>query len=364
MDTVGKEIIPSTAFKAEVDQRVIESVDLSLIFNQHSDATDAEKSVSQVEPDSVVFIEGYAERDGGAMHYEKALEYLAYLRLQKGKTDPEYIAIRDAILDDINMVITTPAQGYGDFSQHSLREIQLLLEKDCIIRNADYVYLESDSKNSNTELNKNNNAFRESEKDSEILPDLFGGENANVAKTIVSIYKYTEAATKKHYLRESYVEGLISYFFTELAPQFGNGKDLNTTTEGKLKAYVIYGSAHKKSLSYKLAKSNYSFDSTVVDNEELREWMIIPEDSTEFVKNLPRKVAFTALRALSDTSEYDEQISDLDKIYNRLNILNGDRDQTLRFLIQCIQIGQRASTNPEQADKWFNDLKREFLEEF
>lgn len=360
MNHIGTEMISSRSYVSELLSDVPRSIDLTLILNRHGDAADAEDTVSYIEPDSVVFIEGFsADKQAGVM-YKRALDDLAQLRLNHGKQHPDYVDLKSRILEDIDFVIMCPQTGYGDYTQHKVNEIRLLLTKDCIVQYADFVQLQTDS----TVFNEMGDRFRETYKTAFGDSPLDDESPQNIAKIIRRAQMQQEANYALHAQREYFAVALVKHFYAEMAfveksQPDQRELDLNITNAGKIKTYVTYGAAHSESLGNRFEAQNFSLKKIMI--LQVPEYHLIAGSPSEFVKNTPRVIAFLALESVSMNFLGDRPLSieEKSRIYGNLASFNDTPDETLKFLIRCIQINQEGTRDHERALGWAMSLREE-----
>lgn len=358
MKNHGTEVISAEARAYEQIRRITQSIDLTFVFNRHADTEDAENTVSSIEPDSVVFIEGFSVVEGTTPFFKKELETLSWTRIHYGKDSLEYISFKHAILDEINTLIMIPVANEMDFTQNVLREIQLLLEKDCFVQYADYCHVES----SDERVIAYNNGFSEAARHTtnESAHGIIDDNSTNIAKTIRSLYKHSKSNFVQHYYRELMARAELAYFFIDMNRNNSDKHGINMTGEGKFKTYVTYGSAHSESLMRKFQEFGYTY--TSININEVPEQRLIEKTPTEFRANQARRIAFHALDYISGFSiPVTLKKKEDSQLYENLDALNDSPDDTLKFLIRCIQIARTYSAEPDRAVRWADDLRGEVL---
>ena len=347
--TPGKDLITIDTVLDERSERAANLTDITLVLNRHANAGDAELSVAPVEPDSVVFIEGYSSIENIDPLFKRALEYLSVIRTTNGKDNPDYVATKQHILGLIAEMQTTPAAGYMDFSEFSLREIQLLLEKDCIVRYADY--------ESNV-LTDNNAQFAQDSITRDwsfvmrpVMP------KANIAKTIRSLQKGVLNDRKKHLVREAFAYVNVMSFMHYLDATPNAHADIAHTSDGKVKTYLLYGSAHADSLNERF-QTDLSPKRIIIG--EASQHNNIDKTLDAAVQNLPRRVAMAAIKSLyfldSTVQSHEETI------YTNLAPINDDKEAALKFLIEQVQISQEVYIDSGRATDWYTNSLNALIE--
>lgn len=356
MKIPGQEVIPYRTYTQELAAEVPRAIDLTFVFNQHSNASDAEKTASVIEPDSTVFMEGYSTLEGVQPWYKSDLELLARLRLYEGKLHPQYIELRDLIIAHIDAQLMTPRLGHTDFSQNALVSIKLLLEKDCIVQYADYFEIDTDSAG----VKETSESFKVLNTNGESGALVYFGDEPSITKSISSLYRRQRDEYNKHYMREQYARAEVTTFFATYGREYKNDNDLNKTPTGKIKTYITYGTAHKDSLSNVFARNGFNFSKFVLNDSP--ESNLIPESISYFHENINRQMAHSALRAVSlGYVPNDELNVEQKQVYDNLEVVNGNTDELLKLLIRCHQIGQQFDVNSGRGLEWLTALRSEIL---
>lgn len=338
------------------------SIDLTIFYGQHGTPADAERNSARIEPNSVVFLEGYSIGDGAEFR-SRALQILRNAHVQVGVDSQVYQDIKAHVLTYMGMALDEcAAQGETGFTLYNNTVIQRCVEKDCLIISADYRQI-TDSQDADIQTQLD-------EKHAELLRLL---EARNTASDFMDItagtakgqhvqqaYDYHDHNIAIHGIRERFTTATIIGSVNEFM-QLPDLKDVNTLPDGRLKGYLSYGAGHRYSLTTRLNEAGV--DTTIVEIKEPPEWVCLDKDKASTAANRSRKVAHKAILSLIDdyyiTDEWEQAMRDA--TYRSLEYLNGDDTATVEFLVRCLAIRQRQAAEPDEARQQYLSLMREFM---
>lgn len=351
---LSKELIPTADQQRFEMLQILNGYDVTMVFNRHRDATDAEKTLELIEPDSIVFIEGYVTGDQQTNHQKTNLLNLARLRIDYGKDSPEYKQYKEALLHMVAVERTKPATGRLDFSQFSNTYVGQLIAQDCVIIQADYDPIASIGSNDQGHLD----IVKKGLVAMSANPMMRQPLQPNIAKTIMSMVACEDAQVKMHAIREMHTFAEYASFILRANNALQSTSDLARTKDGLPKVTISYGTAHSDSLVEAFTNKGIAVDAVLLDEPDVTD--LVDRNIEAGQMNIPRKVAFRALKNIAARTYYhfgDRLFVDNKKaIYENLVQLNADSEETIKFLIQCIQLNQQLVTNPGAAENWAQNL--------
>lgn len=361
MKQPGTELIPRSFFTHEAIKETMQSADLTLIFNRHATAGDAEHSTAVIEPGSAVFIEGFSATPGVNADIHFMLKGLSAALCLYGSESNTYLELKQTTLTHINTYAFEPARKYSDFHVNQCREIALLLEKDCYVAFADYDQDGIRGENA-TQREERNEAFYEHQQASSQNHLLnYGSTSHNLAKTIRSIQKAERSEYIKHFQREHFA--VNSYYDNLLfINQSDKGRELAHTPSGKLKTYVIYGTAHARSLTERFKEWGATPQPHIT--HPLHESEYIPARPDAYVDNFHRHIALGAFRSLALSAGVDHETFKAfqDPLYDSLEDLNGNSQDYIRILCELLETVKLSETNPDLANLRLNNTYGRIVE--
>jgi hypothetical protein len=258
----------------------------------------------------------------------------------------------------------SPEESWTDFHTHKCREISLLVEKDCFVAFADYDH-QGLSTESQSERDARNTAFVNYYENSKSFPfNDYGVTNHNLARTIISLEKSLLQEYNMHTAREafavrSYIQNLL------MINDIDKNHTLRRTNEGKLQTYMIFGTAHARSLTANLEK--WGALPNPIEIKPLREYSYIAKDAAEYNTTLRQKIALRAFRILA--INFGAKTDDLNQIipefYNSLASLESHStggEDTIRILCELLEINKMNYSNPDKAGKRLDDTYTRIIE--
>lgn len=354
METPGKEIIPRNFFLEDETRQLIQNTDLTLIFNKHGSANDAERSVALVEPRSVVFLEGIG-REATSV---SLIDSLNAVWVHYGPNSPEYKLVKQDALDNIAIDANIPARDHSDFHVHKSRQISLLLEKNCYISYADYnaYSLQALSGEAGAAAKAICKNFEKNYNDTSFTPLLEHGlkYGKNFAKAIHNIEMSIHAQNAMHHTREfmatiDYIEHIHRI---DHSP---HKHELAHTNTGKLKTYAIYGTAHNTSLSEAFKTRGIQPEVHVIDL--IHETDHIPANNDEYGQDFRRKVALNAFASLARyAGAQNEGVRQaVDALHKPFEQLNHNKEDYQRIMCELLAILAIDKQDPERAFQQLNN---------
>lgn len=336
---MSKEIAELDPFADWVE--ITSDMDMTLIFNIHATPEDADNTTEHIEPHSVVFIEGYNMSDHEATIYEDVFTGLLETRIAHGANSQEYADCKQMILSHFQSILYRPARYPADFNQHRTRGIINLLEKDCVVVSGDYTRPPDHwlAEERDHPLRAFHTFVRDSDLDLALVED-------NPAKCIRVMQKVIEAEYNMHQTREAFARMRVP-LFRGIVDVFENEYDRKAdfrNSDGRIRAYMTYGSAHQLSLTQSMQQVfRGRLDIKVVTKAE--EYAMISPDKASFERTRHRKLAVVAFTfGLGHTFTNEEYDEILQRVYDgSSDLLDNDGRETdaLRgFVINMIALRQ------------------------
>lgn len=311
-----------------------QKLDLTLIYNRHGSPTHAEQSVAHIEPNSYVFIEGF-DFDGNR-EMDEPFTLLSELHLRHGINHEAYRELKQNLLNNIASEIYRPAEHSYDFAQHKLRELELLLKKDCLVHFADFRRPEHIDVPDNLIDFYDQFAVHANDILQPVIPSSIA-KDAGIGKAIVNAEQIMRNAYSAHFQREYTAAFTVLQHGAIYAMTNSARRDVNLNEGGQVKAYMIYGTAHARSLTQQFIEAG--MEPRVVIVNPLTEASYIERTPEEFLGNLSRKIGHTALSSLAhEYLGYEKGEAISDELYENLQFLNDDREEALKFIIRCLQV--------------------------
>jgi hypothetical protein len=335
-------------------EAVVRAIDLTAIYHSHGNSTDAIESIAYVEPNSLVFLEGISSRSDGRRNYEDTLKDLNHYRLW-GKTDPQYLELKQLLLEDIEAKLYMPARNATDFTQNNLTQLRLLLQKDCIMYYADYAHI-SDAGGNQELVDEGFSMFSRAMETfgSPALPDQIPGQGAEDAIKATQTKVINDLTM--HVTREVNAVEIVLLTAAGLVGGRNLPSDINITGNQKLKTYVTYGAAHARTLTTKF--NEYGIAHRAIEVSPLEDYQYLDLNPN----NIGRRIGHSALADLtSDFFAPEDAKNIVAESYDLLNHLNVDRDESLKFLIRCVQVRQRQSVDEDDAFRQYLSILRSFM---
>lgn len=314
------------------------------IYNRHANNQDARDSVALVEPDSIVYIEGYSTQNFKGETLHDWARILSGLKREGGK-DEGYYDFKDELLRKIISLQWQDNQrekASDDFSEHMLEQLRLLIEKDCDVLIADYRSIENSSVQDHVDRVSR---FIEDSLDGGTSLDLSSIDtHRGNSKRTTALINETFNEADAHDLRELHAGIIIGSDAVEILQNPSRFVKAPRNADGKIRAYVIYGTAHAFSLSHRLEQMGASIEPSIIN--ELPASRYFENDIGEFEANRRRRYALKAIKSVmyymgvwpKDLS-HDDFIEDL---YSNLETMNDDRDRAFAFCVNCLKISAKS----------------------
>lgn len=333
--------------------------DITGIFNQHGTAEDAQASAAQVEPDSIVYVEGFSTSTIATKTIYDHLSILAEIRRKTGKSE-HYLALKHMLLESVRDCQTKleafPPENPRDFSAHCLEEIRLLVEKDCDVLLADYYHYSSDNPQiaegaafSSNFVEKSTDAYFSSP-----FSDVRVGDG--VGKHVIRLAKTLNNYTVSNDTREFYSSIRIGADALQIADAPEWLPNIHRNASGKVRTYVIYGTAHAKSLTRQLEQMGAAINPVIVNAIPENEYL---EPYDTFTANRRRRLAFASLKDIMPLTADSDLI---DALYVGLEELNDDKERAFAFGANCLKISLRRDTDPDGAWVELRQLIRPYVD--
>lgn len=347
-----QEIVP---IPSEAERLISEGAklsDLTLILNAHGTPEHARQTADYIPPNSLVFIEGFNTEETGEPFAENAFMHLNHLRFRYGITDEKYQHFKSYLQAEIKKRTYQEPKNAFDFMPHCFELLQKLTDKDCVINYADYQVIKY--VDSADEINRQ---FRErvSHIVSSALPDA--DQNFGIAKNIKQIRTSVQSAAIAHYHRELIATGKLLIGVAYFNENYDT-ESLLKNERGQFCTYLIYGTAHKKSLLAQFESKNVR--PKVVEINPLNDHMYLDAISGRNYSNLPRRVGHVALSSLIFSFSNEEDVADLTQsTYEYLDFLNSaSQEDQLKFLVVCMQAFREINRDSTKAYSEYLSIMR------
>ncbi len=253
-------------------QVVRDNFSITAIYGWHLTTEQAYEAVSHVEADSIVFVEGHMRDQEYANRRLSLFVTLAEARLGNGLYGPETLGYRGALAAEFLL------RQYSAPTEHDLYAYSLfegLLGKDCILLPADYL-----------NLDEHTPQLTSLEDLQEQLSLLF--PISSEAALEAAIDTNAELLTRRLnnlVLREGAAFNLVLYFLSRYAGIPGL-QSLSKRADGKTRAFLIYGLAHRDSLSANFEEHGIpverilinSGDTPIDDQMNIAKELVLPPD--------------------------------------------------------------------------------------
>lgn len=327
--------------------------DLTLVLNAHGTPADADLSAEHMQPNSLVFIEGYPKYEGITTPFEKQLVYLNDLRIRYGTSDERYVSFRDEIKDGIKKIGYIEPTSEVDFLPHGVELVSRLLDKDCHIQYADY----KDSQ----DVNEYNRMFRDNEKfiNAAIFPEI--SPNDGLSRAIKQLTESVRGEVIAHTLREKRAVATV-LTTTAFLVEDGGTESLRKNSQGQLSTYLLYGTAHKNSLSGQFSSMGVHpkiIEVNPIDNHMYLDTIVNPDDYSNFARRLGQAALSSLIHRFLEVKEASELE---EKSYDNLEFLNAaDEEERLKFLVTCALTAREIERDPNKAYVQFLSILRSFM---
>lgn len=339
------EYLPATPDDSRYSPQLLQAagiLDVTAIYNRHGTAEDAHASTELIEPDSVVYIEAT-----GAP--ATTFPLTAYKRLY-GK-DEAYQAKKNDFLQTLHEDEGSPIENARAFPAHSNALYRDLVEKDCDIINADLGTWTGPLHDSTLRSFQSNS-----------LDIVYNTKpHTGIARDLQAMAQLTAENAYGHQVREHVACNVIAVDAARLYRNPRLAANTTHTPEGRVNAYLIYGTAHARSLTSKLTQAG--IQTAPVEIKTLHEHQYIDTTTKQFEANRKRRIAQTAFLATETClmENYDEACNVFAHMYPQLEHLNDNRDEAIDFCIRSIKIWQYYLSDYDRALAERESLIRQYL---
>ena len=222
--------------------------DITFIFNAHLNTEHAAESVSYIEPNSVVFIEGIElhKKTDYSRVFEKDIETLNAIRIQEGIDSEVYSHFKEMLLDELNSILNSTEIDFGKvaegtFTEHMLMSLYLLIEKDCVVHYADYSWHVGGDETHNVVYGAYSNGTY-----CAVPPEI---DIQTPGQSIKQFYSQLNNDLIVNRIRENYALDSVVHYLGGYCLKGYLPADLYSRESGRVNTYVLYGSAHEQSLT-------------------------------------------------------------------------------------------------------------------
>jgi hypothetical protein len=333
-------------------------LELHAIYNGHTTVEEARQTLDLIEPDSIVYVEGLRKEELPEMELALLTEELGEDRRLYGK-DERYYRAKELIIEEYEQVIgrydgsENDEQRYRDTLYHGL------LAKDCQIVVADFK--QDNHIGGHAEIAKKMAKLHQSGM------KLFSKvrKRSNPETYLNKLEKIIVNERELQDIREAAAVTKISDDVTRIITDPDWFLDAPKTNNGKIKAYMAFGSLHSRSLTRKL--TDVGVDVKKYDVVEHGEGVYFDDTFHNFQSNYLRRLSFTAISALTYvvTDFYDPRENEvvMAYMYESLDKMNTDRDKAINFCIRCLDIQRKYHASPAEAVVDYIDLIKEYSAE-
>lgn len=350
--------IPLRDSNTEIIRGALSHFEITGVFNTHTTIEDAQKSIEMVEPNSVVYIEGYDTQSSELRSFAHYAQLLTESKRLKGK-DSYYDEFKSALLAEAREAQQRPPSPdihRPRFYLHTIETIRRLIEKDCDVKTADYLHTLASSNSeelASTVSGFISSAFKQEDDASfnTIQP------STGTAQYLAELSKTVKMSKAAHFERERFASIIMSADAVSILSNTNHANNLPRTPSGKIKSYVLYGTAHARSLTHELRSAGASVRPIVV--RDIAEHLYLDKGYDALRANMRRRIAFAAfehIASFADVNIYETTHREVaDTIYANMEEFNADGARTAAFCVNCIKVAQHSYTDPDQA---YDDLRR------
>lgn len=345
-----------------------EMTEITAIYNSHGTVKHALETVSMIEPDSLVYIEAFGadipspdeSAESLTTSFEGIAQMLGAYRREHGK-DERYEELKALILSELSEATSDEDPYSLLFLNHKKEALKLLLEKDCIVVIADYDHFTSDSQDQDAvdtmTARMKSGLMRD-------RFDIYDGitPNSGAARHFLALNEMVGDRRFLHNIRENFALVNILADLTNASGETELYQNLPRTPDGKVKAYICYGTAHSRSLSTKLRRAGLTVND--IEVSRLAEAEYFDATMQEYYGNHNRRVAIEAYLGLVQNLyfvDFDRSHDHLSELYDGLETLNGNRQELADFCIRCIKIYQRTLRGDDAVEKDIEQLHRQYM---
>lgn len=343
-------------------RKAAKTVDLTAVFHSHGTSEHAQESVAEIEPDSIVYTEGYTVEPQSAQQFGHYIAQLIEYKRTLGKTS-DYFRYRDSLIQGLDERLKRISlDDELHFIPNRITLLQGLLAKDCDIIPADYSHCDDfgDQQNDVDEYSKK---MRLSLHDEVMKRLLAVGNDEDIPATITDVFGMIEEDYHRNELREDMAVVAVLNDLTMISDDKIWSENAPRTQAGKLRAYVTYGTAHRNSLSLKF--SEWGVSPRIIELSRLHEFGYRPSNDDEFSKNASRllaKYAFqAATHAVIEGYGYDSAISLHNEMVSTIEESTMPLEDSIRFAGRCLAVRVKSNIDIDTAMDAYEDVAMSFL---
>lgn len=310
-----------------------QKMDLTLLLARHANVEDAEQTLRHVDPNSMVFVEGYTRPEEDIEDSRASAEVfwaLNMFHICEGVSGAKYLQVKDLIQESYS---TVSSDGKGAYEKTLVLG---LLKKDCIIANADYQAHLMPADEFTTQ------GFDALGRDIDLQGSL--GKRARKGQAYKRLIQSVTREVSIHDFREGAGLAFMMAHFTNFVDMLGRSTEpsgLAVGKEGKLQAYLIYGTAHKHTLLGKLSERGIK-PQTIETTGSVPEFQYL-----EGVVGMNRQLAFSAMLYAGLVGR-----TDYDNVYSRLARYNSlPEEEVKKLALSAIEWAQTPGPDEVVASK-------------
>lgn len=351
--------LPSASGDTERLRRAASQLELHAIYYRHQEVADAVEVVKLIDDDSVVYLEGIRFSPVGEALLSDDVESIGKYRRTFGK-DVTYFQMKQECLEYIDGYLASGNDNDEDFDPYTATKYRMLLEKDCEIIIADYRHCIDPARQEI--IDKVTAKVRQSV--GERQHDIFRAieTTGDVQTHVAKLERLITNEYEIHTMRERIATDTVIDDMASIIDDPSTLARMNHAESGKVKSYIIYGTAHARSLTHKMTKRGVE----VVNHEPvpLRNSRYLDVDYRAHRRNYARTLALTALSGISwqliadaESSQYDSTYhGTMDAIYEAFDNIKVKRKKSTSLVKRCVLLMQMLDDSPDESRRQYVEM--------
>lgn len=291
----------------------LSAADFCLIYNSHGSGEAAYETARAIKPNSLVFIEGC----GGDISMPELVDRVGSARVQYGRESKTYQDFKKLVYDIYAQQSTVPDSSPNDYTQHASVLAMELISKDCIVITADHFDSWGDGDEKDAESKRNHHITK--------LVDLVQGGGQDYDGLLSSgIYRRYISDTKDVVLANEIREKeAVAMIIGSIAAYYQDPHASTTLMEmkdqdiDKIPTYVVYGSAHARSLTQRLSSKGVRFPK-IAELGKSRVYIPLSQEEIMTTINSDLATKFFSIIAPHSTMYYLTPKEDMEEVIQQL----------------------------------------------
>lgn len=347
---------------AERLQAAASQLELHAIFYRHQEVSDAEESVSLIDNDSIVYLEGIRFDPIETLLLSDEVEAIGNYKCLYGK-DEVYYRMKEELVGEITNYLENGDKSDENFDSYTATKYKLLLEKDCRVVIADYRHQINPQSQSYYDKLTAKVKQTVGERQHDIFRSVVSESNTN--KQLRKLKKHISNEFIVHDMREQIATDFIIHDVADIVSNPEADMNILRTPSGKIKSYLIYGTAHARSLTNKIADRGIE----VITHEPipLQSTRYLDLDREMHAQNYARTLALVALSGISwqliadpDDDQYDGFYQGtMDLVYKAFDNVRLDRKGGVSIAKYCLDLMKMFDNDPNESRRLYLELLRE-----